>query len=141
MSHIFKTKIAGHDDMMKEDSHTADHMVYFYSYPIHVSVHPEQLINEQAGQRLYRTIMGPPSSSPMLRIGKWSTDHDPMIQMIQMFHCCSAQRSWSQLWSSGSRPPVGSVRAGARSLTCRGSDTTQLPPLLPARTPVLLFST
>ena len=50
--------------------------------------------------------------------------------MIRMFHCCSAQRSGSQLWSSGSRPPVGSVRAGARSLTCRGSATTQLPPLL-----------
>ena len=128
----------------KVTSQTADRIVYFYLYPIHVSVHPEQLINEhyeQAGQRLYRTIMGPPSSSPMLRIGKWSTDHDPMIQMIQMFHCCSAQRSWSQLWSSGSRPPVGSVRAGARSLTCRGSDTTQLPPLLTARTPALLFST
>ena len=61
---------------------------------------------------------------------KVEQDHDPMIQMIRMFHCCSAQRSGSQLWSSGSRPPVGSVRAGARSLTCRGSDTTQLPPLL-----------
>ena len=61
---------------------------------------------------------------------KVEQDHDPMIQMIRMFHCCSAQRSGSQLWSSGSRPPVGSVRAGARSLTCRGSATTQLPPLL-----------
>ena len=48
---------------------------------------------------------------------KVEQDHDPMIQMIRMFHCCSAQRSGSQLWSSGSRPPVGSVRAGARSLS------------------------
>ena len=58
-------------------------------HSIRTSCRPEQLVIEQDGQRLYRTIMGPPSSSSMLRIGKWSRI---MIQWSKWSECSTVAR-------------------------------------------------
>ena len=66
-------------------------LIYILSmyHSIRTSCRPEQLINKQDGQRLYRTIMGPPSTSSMLRIGKWSRI---MIQWSKWSECSTVAR-------------------------------------------------
>ena len=66
-------------------------LIYILSmyHSIRTSCRPEQLVIEQDGQRLYRTIMGPPSSSSMLRIGKWSRI---MIQWSKWSECSTVAR-------------------------------------------------
>ena len=99
-------------------------------HSIRTSCRPEQLVIEQDGQRLYHTIMGPPSASSMLRIGKWSRI---MIQWSKWSECstvarhkgaglsCGAAAAGHLLGQCGQEP-------GASHLS--GISTTQLPPLL-----------